>query len=430
MENQTYTFVDSIQRGILYLCKSRKEFAVESIDLIKPEYFESNVHQVIFRIIKDHFTEYSEVPNDDILIEEVKKYKSKKENLSDYKSELRSINAIDEESIKNESYILDRVEEFAKSQAIKEAIMDSIDDINSGNLSKVEDRVRHALTVGRNVDLGTDYFSTVTPRWERAAQEKDTTIYKTPFPTINHSLEGGLAPKELALVVAPPGVGKSLFLANQCQRSAIDGFNVLYISLEMSEDRVAQRLDSIFTKIKQDELSTSVGTIAERISSIREKFSNIGEIRIKEFPCRRLTANGLRAYLSQLKNYDGFTPDVIIVDYLELMTTDDKNLSEYQSQQRIAEELRGIAQEEKALIWTATQTNREGRKVDIITDSELADSYGKIRVCDLAFSINQKEEDFDKGIARLYVMKSRNGRARFLTEVNIDYTTLTVSQKK
>jgi len=115
------------------------------------------------------------------------------------------------------------------------------------------------------------------------------------------------------------------------------------------------------------------------------------------------------------------------VDYLELMRTD-KDMAEYQGQERLAQELRGIASEYEVLLWTATQTNREGKKVNIITDAELADSYGKIRVCDLVFSINQTEQEFDSGRARLYLMKSRNGRARFIVPLKIDYSRLTVGQ--
>lgn len=430
MSIQKYSFVDSVQRGILFLSKSRKGFAVEAIDLIKPEYFEALTHQNIFTVIKNHFKEYGELPTDDVILEEIKSLKSDNEKLSDYEEDLKKINSIDEESIKNENYILDKLEGFARSQAVKEALVDSLDDIEDERYDRFLDRVRAAASVGRTVDLGTDYFSGISTRWNKATGDEKTNIYRTLFPSLNYTLEGGLAPKEMAMVVAPPGVGKSLYLVNQAQRSAVDGFNVLYISLEMSEDRVAQRLDSIFTRIKQNELSSSVGTISERIERIQKKFSSMGDIRIKEFPCRRLTANKLRAYLAQLKNHEEFSPDVIIVDYLELMTTDDRNLSEYQSQQRIAEELRGIAQEEGVVMWTATQTNREGRQVDLITDAQLADSYGKIRVCDMAFSLNQKSEEFENGKCRVYVMKSRNGRARFVVNINIDYSTLTLTQEK
>tara|TARA_R100000005_G_scaffold92025_1_gene65010 strand:- start:191 stop:820 length:630 start_codon:yes stop_codon:yes gene_type:complete len=209
----------------------------------------------------------------------------------------------------------------------------------------------------------------------------------------------------------------------------MDGKDVLYISLEMSEDRVAQRLDSIFTRIKQSELKTGVKMLEDRLTQIQQAAPNMGKLKIKEFPTKRLTVTGLRAYLNQLRNYEDFHPDIIVIDYLELMTNQDVSMSEYMAQERIAQELRGIAVEHKCLVWTATQTNRKGKEVDIITDAELADSYGKIRVCDLAFSINQKEQEFDEGKARLFVMKSRNGRARFIVPIRIDYQRLVVSQQ-
>ena len=195
----------------------------------------------------------------------------------------------------------------------------------------------------------------------------------------------------------------------------------------MSEDRVAQRLDSIFTRIRQRELAGRVDDIQDRLTIISEKWENRGNLRIKEFPTKRLSVTGLRAFLNQLKNYEDFEPDVIIIDYLELMRTE-KEMAEYQGQERLAQELRGLSTEYESLVWTATQTNREGKKVNIITDAELADSYGKIRVCDLVFSINQTEQEFDEGNARLYLMKSRNGRARFVIPIEIDYSRLVISQ--
>jgi replicative DNA helicase len=119
---------------------------------------------------------------------------------------------------------------------------------------------------------------------------------------------------------------------------------------------------------------------------------------------------------------------LIIVDYLELLRPTREIQHEYQAQQRIAEELRGLAMENSLLVWTATQTNRMGRAVKIITDAELGDSYGKIRTCDFAVSLNQKEEEFDEGIMRAYVMKSRNGRPRFIVPMLVDYSTLRMTE--
>jgi len=201
------------------------------------------------------------------------------------------------------------------------------------------------------------------------------------------------------------------------------------VSLEMSEDKIAQRFDSVTTLIPQAQLkSTSAQLkVQERLSIFRTNFPD-GQLMIKEFPCGTATVNTLRALLVQLRNYEEFIPSVIIIDYLELLRPTREGQHEYQAQQRIAEELRGLAMEAKVLVWTATQTNRLGRAVKIITDSELGDSYGKIRTCDFAISLNQNEEEFDNGTMRAYVVKSRNGRPRFTVPMKIDYNVLRMSE--
>ena len=424
-----YEFQESIQRGIVYLAKSDDNFLVQAMPMVKDSYFEFPQHQKFWAVIKDYYTSYKKLPSDEQILEQIRELKTDNELLSDFKEELKEINSVDEKSLENEEFYLDKVEEFAKEQSLKDAIINSIDLLKQKKFGRIEEQIREALSVSRDVDLGTDYFQGVVERYDRLNNTHVNAQFRTPFETINQELEGGLAPKELAMVVAPPGVGKSLFLANQCARSVMDGKDVLYVSLEMSEDRVAQRLDSIFTRIKQSELKKGVKMLEDRLEQMQQAAPNMGRLKIKEFPTKRLTVTGLRAYLNQLRNYEDFTPEIIVIDYLELMTNQDVSMSEYMAQERIAQELRGIAVEHKCLVWTATQTNRKGKEVDIITDAELADSYGKIRVCDLAFSINQKEQEFDEGKARMFVMKSRNGRARYIVPIRIDYTRLVVSQQ-
>ena len=202
---------------------------------------------------------------------------------------------------------------------------------------------------------------------------------------------------------------------------------VLYISLEMSEDKIAARFDSVMTLISQKKLKNSLGLLQKRLGLFNEKFPE-GQLVIKEFPTGLATINDIRSLLVQLHNYEDFLPDIILVDYLELLRPSRETLAEYQAQQRISEELRGLAVESNVLVWTATQTNRQGRAVKLITDSELADAYGKIRTCDFAVSLNQSEEEFDDGQMRCYVMKSRNGKQRFVVPVSVDYNTLTMSE--
>lgn len=140
------------------------------------------------------------------------------------------------------------------------------------------------------------------------------------------------------------------------------------------------------------------------------------------------SVNNIRSLLVQLKNYHNFEPKVVIIDYLELLRSTRDIQHEYQAQQRIAEELRGLAMEQDILVWTATQTNRQGRMKSIITDVELGDSYGKIRPCDFSMSLNQTEEEFDNGTMRVYIMKSRNGVPRFTIPAKVDYGVLRMSE--
>lgn len=423
-----YDFSDNIQRGMLFLLKSDPDFYSQIVNLVKPEYFEYNIHSNIFNTISAYYKEYKQLPTDDFILQEVKSVTSNKENISDYADELEYINTLDTSCIANPEYFLDIVEDFAKKESMKNAITQSVTLIKEDRLGEIEDVVRKALTVSRFVDNGQAYFKSVSDRWDRIINKKEEKKYPTILQSLDDSLEGGLGVKELAMVVAPPGVGKSLYLVNQAVKGLMEGDNVLYISLEMSEDKIAQRFDSIMSLIPQKKLKdpTAQLDLKERLDIFQEEFS--GKLVIKEFPTSTATTNTIRALLTQLANYEEFSPDLIIIDYLELLRPTREIQHEYQAQQRIAEELRGLAMENSILIWTATQTNRMGRMVKVITDAELGDSYGKIRTCDFAVSLNQTEEEFDEGLMRAYVIKSRNGRPRFIVPMSVNYSTLRMQQ--
>ena len=406
----------------MYLLKSDNDFYLQIVNLVRPDYFAFPIHGRIFSVVRDHYEKYKKLPTDDFIEQQVRATKSEKESIHDYTDEIQYINKLDTSAIDGEDYYLDLIESFARREAMKDAIKQSLVLIKEDRMEETEQLVRKALTVSRTVDVGQSYFSDLNSRWDRTYNSEEQDKYKTLLPSLNRSLEGGLGEKELAMVIAPPGVGKSLWLVNQAVHSMIEGRKVLYVSLEMSEDKIDQRFDSITTLIPQGQLKepTAQLKVAERLSIFRTNFPD-SQLMIKEFPCGTATVNTMRALLVQLKNYEEFTPDVIIIDYLELLRPTRENQHEYLAQQRIAEELRGLAMEMKVLVWTATQTNRMGRSVKIITDAELGDSYGKIRTCDFAVSLNQNEQEFDEGKMRAYVVKSRNGRPRFSVPMEIDY---------
>lgn len=425
----TYQYNENIQRAILYFLKSNKDFYLQIVNLVNPDYFEFPSHSKIFNIVVSYYDKYHELPSDLFILEDLKKNLTSRENISEYEDELTYINSLDTSCLSNPDYIVDLIEAFAKKEAMKSAIAQSITLIKEERVDEVEDLVRKALMVARTVDTGQKYFDDFSDRWKRvSSKDRNSKKFRTVFPSIDSTLEGGLGCKELAMVVAPPGVGKSLYLVNQGVQSMIDGNNVLYISLEMSEDKIAQRFDSIMTLVPQGKLKDPKHqlTVKERLSLFQDKFKS--NLVIKEYPTLTASVNTIRSLLVQLKSYNNFVPDVIIIDYLELLRSTRDIQHEYQAQQRIAEELRGLAMEQNVLVWTATQTNRQGRAKAIITDVELGDSYGKIRPCDFSMSLNQTEEEFDNGLMRVYIMKSRNGTPKKLVPAKVDYSLLRMSE--
>ena len=425
----TYSISDNIQRGIIYLLKHDKDFYSQIVGLIKPDYFEFPSYAYIFDRIKAHYDKYRNIPSDEILLEDIKKNLPKGQNISDYEDDLIQINSIEPSFLDNRDFVLDLVEDYARKQAISQAIRESVVLLKENKISEIEELVRKAMLVSREVNIGQVYFNDLEKRYHRQFDHKEKKKYKTIYETFNEHLDGGLNSKELAMVIAPPGVGKSLYLVNQGVAALKENKSVLYISLEMAEDKIAQRFDSILTLIPNQRLkeAATFPIVCNRLSAVKQKF-NDAKLIIKEFPTGQLNVNQIRALLVQLKLHPDFEPDLLIIDYLELLRPNRQIDAEYQAQERIAQELRGLAMEHDILVWTATQTNRMGKKVATITDAELGDSYGKIRPADWAISLNQTEEEYDQGRMRVYVVKARDSKQHYRINCSVDYNNLTMAE--
>ena len=421
-----YHISDNTKRGCLYLLKKDIEFFSEIVPLLKSDYFDFPAYKNVFLGVKNYYDKYRKLPSDSVLPDFINASVSGASDEGiDYENTLAEINTIDKSCLGDREFLLDTVEEFARQKAMDCAVRKAMVILNEeGDIAEVEELVKNALLVNRNVDVGQDYFEEVQARLLRSYQENNERKISTVFSTHDRHLEGGLASKELAMVVAPPGVGKSLYLVNQGAHAIYEGKNVLYVSLEMSQDKIAGRFDSVLTEIRNADLKKPHAQLKlkDRLREVKTKTN--GRLIIKEFPTGASNVNQLRALLVQLRLHKDFIPDLIIVDYLELLRPNRMIESEYQAQQRIAEELRGLAVEHKCLMWTASQTNRQARRVNIITDAELGDSYGKIRPADWVISLNQTHEEYDEGQMRVFVIKARDSKQHYLINIGIDYTTL------
>lgn len=426
-----YHISDNTKKGCLYLLKHDLEFFSEIMPLLKSEFFDFPAYKNLFLGISNYYDEYRKLPSDRVLPDYILNQVSGASNDGiDYVGTIAEVNSFDKSCINDREFLLDTVEMFARQKAMEHAIRKAVGILNEeGDPGAVEELVKSALLVNRSVDVGQDYFTDVNTRLQRNAEDKRDQLIPTAFVTHNRNLEGGLARKELAMVAAPPGVGKSLYLVNQGATAIREGKNVLYVSLEMSEDKIAGRFDSVLSDLNNKDLKEKPLAklkLKEVLSEIKEK--SRGRLIIKEFPTGACNVNQLRAYLVQLRLHRDFVPDLLIVDYLELLRPNRQIDAEYQAQQRISEELRGLAVEQNALLWTATQTNRQARRVNIITDAELGDSYGKIRTADWAISLNQNQEEYDDGVMRVFVMKARDSKQHYLINVSVDYSTLRMKE--
>ena len=428
MSKKSYDFLENVQRGILYLSKTDREFFVQTAHMIRPEFFDTDIQSATYEVINEYFEKYRKLPSDALIIEGLKA-KELDEVESEFKSEIHQINSIQKESVEHKEAYLDMTEKFAKERAMKEAIISGIGLMEEGRVEEIENEVKKALRVGRNANLGLNYRQEFRDHYDRfyGIQAEEDRI-STGFPAMDGPLHGGLCRKEMAMIVANSGVGKSLFLCRQGLQCSLKGLNVLYITLEMSEDAIMARLDTMLTKMDYKSIRDNRDVFLERMNKIAPLVR--GELMIKQFPSLLTTPSKVRAYLEYVQNYKDMKFDVLIVDYLELLRPSVKDLPEYEAQQRIAQELRGIAVEYDILVWSATQANRQGASARLITETELAGSFGKIREVDFSYSINQDDNERSDGKARLYVMKSRNAKSRYYFPVDINYKTLHIEESE
>lgn len=415
-----------LQRDLLNLILTDRSFLINSLRLVNPEYFKDLAHKTICKTCQEHFSEYNSPITSDILIQEINNKYGENRQIPRILAEIDIISDRTEQAYQNKEYYERVVGKFAKAQAMRMAIINSVDLIDTGEYEKIEANIREALLVAPNVSLGINIFENVKERYRRILSEAEGEKFSTGWPTVDRDLNGGMGRKEIGLIFANSGVGKSLWLAKVGVENLIKTKNILYITCEMSEERVAERIDSMLTHIPINELIYKIPEVESRIGEIKKCINS--HIQIKEFPAGEATITDFKAYANQLYNYTGFHPDLILLDYIDEVKCSNSRLNTYEGQYHTLREYRAWMQTENIGGFTATQANRMGREVQVIDEGQIGDSYAKIRVTDLAWSLNQTDEEYGSNLARLFVVKHRGARGRYLIWVKIDPNTLKQSE--
>ena len=297
-------------------------------------------------------------------------------------------------------YIKEQFLEFCKNQKIKNAIMESVDHLKSGQYDKIKHVVDIAMKAGMERNIGHEYMVDIEQRMSQMARK----TVKTNWTEIDTLMDGGLAGGELGIITACAGSGKSWVLAKMGAEAMKQGKNVLHYTLELNENYVGLRYDACFTGIDFQNIRNNIDIVKKKIAEIP------GKLMIKYFPIKTVSAQSLKAHCERLAML-GTKVDMIIVDYADILrpSQSDRNSNSYSEAGGIYEELRGVAGELQVPIWSASQSNRAAMDEDIIQANNISDSYRKIMTADFVISLSRKMSDKQANTARFHVIKNRFG---------------------
>lgn len=396
MTERLSEFGTSFQTKIIAALFTDRLFLQQVADILLPEHFESEGHQWIVTHIMEHFRQYRILPTKDVFkvkVTDINRDVLKLDVITKLKDALDLIGSSDLQFVKEETL------KFCKNQEIKRAILESVDLLKNQNYEQIKARIDSAMKAGADTDIGLVYKEDIALRYSEEARNP----IPTGWPVIDDLMNGGLAAGELGVVMAPAGIGKSWMLVNIGAHALERGLNVLHYTFELNQNYVSQRYDAYFTKIPVQNLKLHQDVIEEKVAKLK------GNLTVRYFPTKALSTVGLRGHIDKFISTTNSRPDLIILDYADLMKVSTKREKKYEALEDLYEDLRGLAGEYEIPLWTATQANRSALEADIVDANNIAASYGKVAVADFLVSLSRKNTDKISGTGRCHVVKNRFG---------------------
>ena len=305
----------------------------------------------------------------------------------------------------NYEWLMNEFEQFSRHKGLERAILKSADLLEKGEYGPVEKMIKDAVQISLQKDMGTDYFED--PRARLEGLKNSNGQVSTGWPSVDKKLYGGFNRGELNIWCAASGGGKSLFLANLGCNWALAGLNVLYLTFELSESLVAMRMDSMMTGIATREVFKNLDEVELKVKMMGKQS---GSIQIKYMPSGK-TCNDLRAYLKEYQVKKGFKPDILLIDYLDLMMPMSVKVSPsdlFVKDKYVAEELRNLAMETQAIVVTASQLNRSAVEEIEFDHSHISGGLSKIQTADNVIGIFTSRAMKERGRYQIQFMKTRN----------------------
>ena len=401
--------MERIETTILRNLVFNEEYSRKVIPFIEPDYFEQRTERIIFKEITQFIVKYGAAITTEALRIELEN----RTDLSEMEiKESREITAGFNDAPVEKQWLLDTTEKWCRDRAIYLALMESVSIADGQDKEKNRDAIpsilSDALAVSFDNHIGHNYLEDYKERYEAYHKKEDRIPFDLEY--FNKITKGGLPNKTLNVALAGTGVGKSLFMCHMASSVLLNGRNVLYITMEMAEEKIAERIDANLLNVPIQDLADLPRTSFEnKVTSLSKKTQ--GQLIIKEYPTASAHSGHFKALLNELALKKSFKPDIIFVDYLNICASSrykgSANINSYTLVKSIAEELRGLAVEAEVPIVSATQTTRSGYGSSDVDLTDTSESFGLPATADLMFALISTEELEQLGQIMVKQLKNR-----------------------
>jgi replicative DNA helicase len=384
-----------IENSILSGLVDNEDYARKVLPFISEDYFEDREYRLVFEMSRDYIQKYNSLPTKDVLniaLGEVTTL-----NQDGFEKAKGIIESLSYDPKTNQEWLVEATEKFCQDRAIYNAVRKSIlildEEDKSLDRGAIPQILSDALGVSFDSSIGHDYIENASERFDFYRTKED----KIPFDIdiLNKITKGGVSRKSISIILAGTGIGKTLFMCHCAAANMMMGHNVLYITMEMAEERISERIDANLLDVTVDELRRlDRKTFESKIERVKSKTT--GKLVVKEYPTASAGANHFRFLLNELRLKKNFIPDIIYIDYLNICTSSrlksSPNVNSYTYIKAIAEELRGLAVEFNVPVISATQTTRSGYQSSDLELGDTSESFGLPATADLFLGLMSTEE--------------------------------------
>jgi len=405
----------SFQEGLVQLIFEDRPFADQITEVLNVEFLELEYLRVFVAKIVEYRTKYGKHPSTNAMISVIRTELDRESEVTqkqvrDYYARVHTNEMSDDID-----YIKETSLDFCRKQKLKEAMMKSVNLLQTCSFDEISKVINDALKLGSENNFGYDFIADFEERYKPKFRLPVTTGWKE----IDTITSGGLGRNELGVVIAPTGAGKSMALVHLGSQAIKEGKTVIHYTLELQDTVVACRYDSCITQYPLSDLTNFKDEIYEEIKDLD------GTLIVKEYPTKSASTNTIKAHLARLIKR-GITPGLIIVDYADLLRPVVVRKEKRTELESIYEELRGLSNEMNCPVWTASQTNRSGLNAEVVTMEQISEAFNKCFVADFICTLSRTIEDKQNNRAKMFIAKNRNGPDGIVYDLFMDTSSVNI----